>query len=77
MQLKTTFMGYDMNEVLKRFERLNNILDQMDEGKVSKEMALQLFDALAAEPFKKQLTGYDRKAVEAQFADIRRQLEAM
>ncbi|HAE52547.1 MAG: hypothetical protein J6I55_00520 [Ruminococcus sp.] len=74
MDLKTSFFGYDMEIVLGRFERLRKILDQIDERKINKDTALNLFDAITAEPIRRRLTGFNRKSVDAAFASIREQL---
>ena len=74
MNLKTSLFGYDMDTVLSRFERLNLILDQIEQKDITKGTAINLFDALIQEPIKRRLTGFNRKSVDATFADIRRQL---
>lgn len=74
MDLKTSFFGYDMETVLGRFERLRKILDQIDERKINKDTALNLFDAITTEPIRRRLTGFNRKAVDAAFSSIREQL---
>ncbi len=74
MDLRTTFFGYDMEVVLKRFEKLNLIMDQIDAKIITKEKAVQLFDSIMAKPIKRRFMGLNKKDVETVFENIRRQL---
>lgn len=74
MDLRTTFFGYDMEIVLKRFEKLNIIMDQIDERKITKDTAIQLYDSIMKQPIKRRFMGLNRKDVEDVFENIRRQL---
>jgi len=74
MDLKTSFLGFDMEEVLKRFESFSRLLEKLENRQVSKETALDLCDEIIEKPIKKRLTGFNKKQVNSIFADFRIQL---